>query len=88
MEIEVKDNNKVITLSSKLVLSADGSDSKLAKKFGFNQKVSPYKRTAIVANIRCEKDHENSAYERFTESGPLAFLPFDKKVMAMVLVQG
>jgi 2-polyprenyl-6-methoxyphenol hydroxylase-like FAD-dependent oxidoreductase len=34
-----------------------------------------YGQTAVIANVTTEREHSGIAYERFTESGPLALLP-------------
>ena len=35
----------------------------------------PYGQTALTANVVTEREHCETAYERFTDSGPLALLP-------------
>ena len=37
--------------------------------------VKDYRQTALVFNVTLERPHENTAYERFTRSGPIALLP-------------
>ena len=34
-----------------------------------------YGQTAVITNVSCERPHQHVAYERFTDSGPLAVLP-------------
>ena len=58
-----------------LLIIADGSNSKTAEKLGIHSKSSSYGQTAIIANIQLEKKHQNVAYERFTDQGPMALLP-------------
>ena len=68
------------TLSTKLLVIADGGRSGLAELVGMTKTSCDYHQTAIVFNVHTQLPHENKAYERFTESGPLAFLPFDSEI--------
>ncbi|KTF08244.1 2-octaprenyl-6-methoxyphenyl hydroxylase [marine sediment metagenome] len=72
------DSGDVIT--TKLLILADGGRSGLAERVGIAKTVSDYHQTAIVFNVHTQMPHENKAYERFTDSGPLAFLPFDSEI--------
>lgn len=71
-------NDEVI--QTKLLILADGGRSPLASQVGITKTTSPYAQTAIVFNVHTQQPHGNNAYERFTESGPLAFLPFDSEI--------
>lgn len=66
-------DDKIIETS--LVIGADGANSFIRDYFNFETKVKPYKHTAIVATIKLEKDHQQTAYQRFYDKGVLAFLP-------------
>ncbi|MCB1757895.1 MAG: FAD-dependent monooxygenase, partial [Gammaproteobacteria bacterium] len=70
--------------SASLLLAADGSNSAVRQMVSISQTEKPYDQAAVIANVACERDHENWAWERFTESGPLAMLPLGPKLMAMV----
>lgn len=63
------------SLSSKLLIVADGTNSKTAQKLGFYTDNHDHKQAAIVANIGLDKAHNGVAYERFTALGPIALLP-------------
>ena len=67
------DNGK--TISAKLVVAADGANSIIRQNFNLEQKSVDFEQTAIIANIELENDHQNKAWERFTDTGPLALLP-------------
>ena len=54
---------------------ADGGTSTLCEQLGISSSVNHYGQKAIISNIAFENPHANVAYERFTESGPLAVLP-------------
>ncbi|MGM0632740.1 MAG: 2-octaprenyl-6-methoxyphenyl hydroxylase [Pseudomonadota bacterium] len=58
-----------------LVVLADGGRSKLCQQLGIARRQTDYGQQAIVANVGFRQSHEHRAFERFTESGPLALLP-------------
>jgi 2-octaprenyl-6-methoxyphenol hydroxylase len=77
--VEVQlDNGQLLT--TKLLVLADGGRSGLADQVGISKTVNDYHQTAIVFNVHTQLPHENRAYERFTQNGPLAFLPFDSEI--------
>ena len=63
---------------------ADGGRSGLLAQLGIHRQSRPYGQTAIIANITSADGHAGVAYERFTESGPLALLPMSEKRSALV----
>jgi 2-octaprenyl-6-methoxyphenol hydroxylase len=58
-----------------LVVMADGGRSQLREKIGIGYRQSSYEQHALVANVSLDRPHREIAYERFTDSGPLALLP-------------
>jgi len=42
---------------------------------GIDHTSDDYNQNAVIGNVTPGKDHQNIAYERFTDSGPLALLP-------------
>ena len=73
--VEALGGKQSSVIHSDLLVIADGSNSKTAEKLGIHSKSSSYRQTAIIANIQLEKKHQNVAYERFTDQGPMALLP-------------
>ena len=71
-------------LSSDLLIIADGGRSGLLDQLGIHRKVNPYQQVAVIANITTADGHAGVAYERFTESGPLALLPLSGQRSALV----
>jgi len=74
----VLSNNR--ELKAKLLILADGGRSGLAEQVGITKTIKDYQQTAIVFNVHTQLPHNNKAYERFTPTGPLAFLPFDSNI--------
>lgn len=70
--IELADGKSI---SAKLLVAADGAMSWLRKNSFINMKQNPYGHKAIVATIKTEKPHQDTAWQRFDHNGPLAFLP-------------
>jgi len=62
-------------LSARLVVAADGADSPLRAAAGLEAHRIDYGQSAVVSAVTPERPHGYTAYERFTESGPLALLP-------------
>jgi len=72
------------TLTSQLVIAADGTHSRSRELLGITVQIKDYGQTAIVTNVTPEIPHHDTAYERFTESGPLALLPLPDQRCAVV----
>lgn len=62
-------------LSARLLVAADGGRSTVGKLVGTRTLRLGYNQTAIIASVITDRPHANVAFERFTESGPLALLP-------------
>ncbi|MGM8892346.1 FAD-dependent monooxygenase, partial [Psychrobacter sp. 1Y1] len=62
-------------ISAKLLIAADGVNSKVRQAFKQPLEQVDFNQTAIIANIHTEQAHQGWAYERFTQTGPLALLP-------------
>ena len=63
------------SIQAKLLLAADGANSFIRKASKIEIEEKQYQQSAVVGSVECEGEHNNTAYERFTEDGPLALLP-------------
>jgi len=63
------------SLSADLLVAADGAMSGVRQQAGFEMREWDYDHLAIVATVETERSHNNTAFQRFSEDGPLAFLP-------------
>jgi len=63
------------TLTTALVVAADGSQSAIRHQLAIPAHTWEYGQTALISNVGIRSDHDNIAYERFTDTGPLALLP-------------
>ena len=73
--VTVEQNGVLRDVTSKLLVAADGGRSTVRELLGAKTFKLGYGQTAIIANVTTEREHGGIAYERFTETGPLALLP-------------
>lgn len=62
-------------LSARLLIAADGTESRTRELLGIDTAGHAYTQDALVAHVRTAKPHRNTAWQRFLATGPLAFLP-------------
>lgn len=84
INVTLKQGNGDLNLSAYLLVGADGGSSSIRNLLGISQKISDYGQTALVTTVKSSLFHKNTAFERFTDSGPLAFLPLGKNQSAVV----
>jgi 2-octaprenyl-6-methoxyphenol hydroxylase len=78
LTLEVTEGNGRRTmreLSTRLLVGADGGDSTVRRHGGIEASRVDYGQSAVIANVTPELPHGGRAFERFTDSGPLAMLP-------------
>jgi len=63
------------TLRANLLLACDGVNSICRQQANINVHHSDYQQVALIANVATKHPHDNKAFERFTETGPIAMLP-------------
>ena len=66
------------TLRAPLVIAADGANSAVRRLTGVATREWDYLHHAIVTSVRSARPHRMTAWQRFTDNGPLAFLPLDR----------
>lgn len=71
----VDDRGPPEAIEARLVVAADGAHSSVRAAAGIGADVEDYDQVAMVANLRADRPHDGTAYERFTQAGPLALLP-------------
>ncbi len=62
-------------LAAHLVVAADGAHSRLRQWVGLPTREWDYDQQAIVCTVRTTQSHRFTAWQRFSPTGPLAFLP-------------
>ena len=73
--IQAKRDQETLTLTSKLLIAADGRDSFCRQAIGVGVDVHDYDQVAIVTAVQTSKPHQHVGFERFSALGPLALLP-------------
>lgn len=73
--VELMTPEGVQTITAKLIVAADGTNSTIRKLKNIATEEKDYQQSAIATAITLTGTHNNIAYERFTEQGALAFLP-------------
>ncbi|TDF35031.1 FAD-dependent 2-octaprenylphenol hydroxylase [Alteromonadaceae bacterium M269] len=75
-------------LSARLLVGADGGQSKVRQQANMPQTFWDYEQTAIVATVKTALPHQQCARQVFTEAGPLALLPlWDEHLCSIVWSQ-
>ena len=74
--VELVDGNR---LETRLLVAADGANSKIRQHFQFSTKEWDYGHQAIVTTITTERPHQQIARQRFMPKGPLALLPLNNQ---------
>ncbi|MEZ3133770.1 2-octaprenyl-3-methyl-6-methoxy-1,4-benzoquinol hydroxylase [Stutzerimonas kunmingensis] len=65
-------------LRTPLLIAADGANSAIRRLAGCETREWDYLHQAIVTSVRCSEPHQRTAWQRFTDHGPLAFLPLER----------
>jgi len=65
-------------LQTALLVAADGANSAVRRLAGCATREWDYLHHAIVSSVRCSEPHQRTAWQRFTDDGPLAFLPLQR----------
>ena len=71
-------------LQTALLILADGARSELAQQLGIQHSRKTYGTHALVTQVQASQPHQHWAYERFSEHGPIAFLPLNQRDYAVV----
>ena len=82
--VHVRQGDGVRSLTARLVVAADGGRSAARERLGIATTRRDYGQSALVTNVTPELPHGNVAYERFTDTGPLALLPMSDNRCAVV----
>ena len=62
-------------LRTRLLVAADGTGSAVRQAAGIASRLYDYRQSALIFNVMADPASADTAHERFTPAGPLAFLP-------------
>ena len=85
--VTVEQDRQHNAMTCRLLVAADGANSKVRDMIGISATRVAYDQMAIIGNLLPERPLQNIAYERFTASGPLALLPIADNRAAFVWTQ-
>ncbi len=71
-------------LEARVAIAADGAESALRALAGVEVERHDYGQRGVVAYIRTDAPHEDTAWQRFLPTGPLAVLPFAQGLASIV----
>ncbi len=71
-QVTLNDGEKI---TAKLIVGADGANSKVREAAAIEINASAYEQKAVVAVVKSNLHHKDTAWQRFLPTGPLAFLP-------------
>lgn len=72
VSVELEDGRNI---KAQLLIAADGRNSRVRELCNIKSTSWPYKQTGIVCTAWHEKNHNNTAIEKFLPAGPFAILP-------------
>ncbi|MDN5923741.1 MAG: FAD-dependent monooxygenase, partial [Xanthomonadales bacterium] len=82
--VELADG-KHVDIDTQLLVGADGSHSFVRKALGIGVDVCDYAQTLFVATVTPQRPPQGRAFERFSDSGPVALLPLAEGRAGLVL---
>lgn len=74
-QIRIKKDNQEISITSKLVIGADGSKSRIRQLAKIQTRGWKYWQSCVAFTIQHQATSNNIAFERFCETGPMGILP-------------
>jgi 2-octaprenyl-6-methoxyphenol hydroxylase len=75
VSLEAQVDGKPRLLQARLLVAADGGDSRIRQRLGFSLREWSYGHTAVISTVTPDRPQSGQAFERFTDTGPLAMLP-------------
>ncbi|ALG68000.1 2-octaprenyl-6-methoxyphenyl hydroxylase [Beggiatoa leptomitoformis] len=84
IELQLQHQAQTQLLQTRLLVIAEGGQSKIRDYVGIEAHESAYGQTAITCNVTLSQAHHHIAYERFTPTGPLALLPLENRDCSLI----
>ena len=85
VEVELQTPDGTQRVRTRLLIGADGTNSFVRASLGIGTTQHDYAQSAIVTTLTTERALDGTAYERFTDSGPVALLPLGERRAGLVL---
>ncbi|MBU0499759.1 MAG: 2-octaprenyl-6-methoxyphenyl hydroxylase [Gammaproteobacteria bacterium] len=84
VELSLRQQGQSLPMGARLLVAADGAESPIRSQLAIPVREWNYGHHALIANLTPALPHRGVAYERFTDSGPLAALPLPGNRCAIV----
>jgi 2-octaprenyl-6-methoxyphenol hydroxylase len=88
VDLEVALDGESRLLRGRLLVAADGGDSAIRRRLGFRVRERDYGNEALITTVTPHRPQPGVAYERFTDTGPLAMLPMSEGRYSVVWTTG
>ncbi|MEO5626881.1 MAG: 2-octaprenyl-6-methoxyphenyl hydroxylase [Dokdonella sp.] len=85
VDVQLRSGDAPRHVRTRLLIGADGTESFVRGAFGIDADRRDYEQSAFVTTVTTEKALDGTAYERFTDSGPVALLPLGERRAGLVL---
>jgi len=85
IEVRLRTASGERRVRTRLLVGADGTSSFVRSALGIDVQRHDYGQCAFVTTLTLDKPLDGTAYERFTESGPVALLPLGANRAGLVL---
>ena len=82
---QIRTADGVRNIDTALLVGADGTESFVRTQLGIDVERHDYGQTLFVCTVTPERDHQQRAYERFADDGPIALLPLAERRCGLVL---
>ncbi|MEE9321815.1 MAG: FAD-dependent monooxygenase [Granulosicoccus sp.] len=69
---------------ARLLIAVDGTTSRVRESLSIGTRQVDYNQAAVLGTVALDQPHSNTAFERFTGTGPLALLPRPDNHMSFV----
>ena len=83
-ELRIAHENLEQTITTKLVVGADGTTSTVRQQLGLQTEEVEYHQSALVTTTTLQRSHLQTAYERFLPTGAIAMLPLSENQCATI----
>lgn len=85
VDVDLRCDDEIRPLQTRLLVGADGGASFVRGALGIDVLRHDYAQSAFVTTLTTQRPLDGSAYERFTDSGPVALLPLGERRAGLVL---
>lgn len=84
LRLDIASGQGVQSLTARVLVAADGTDSKTRERAGIGVARHDYAQTAIVSSVALDREHQGRAFERFLDGGLVAMLPLAGRACGFV----